>query len=133
MLSLKAIGKIQNIIDIKYTYEELKKTFKEHIKNTNGEELYNDVVNLLFKIQKSTNKTLSTELFIPIALHIACMVDRLLKEDINVEFKESTSYKNNNLEMYNLVVKELEFISNKYNISITQDEYCYITEFLLEI
>ncbi|WP_459834092.1 sigma 54-interacting transcriptional regulator [Clostridium carnis] len=133
MLSLKAISKIQDIIDIKYTYEELKETFKEHIKNTDGEILYNDVVNLLFSFQKSTNKILSTELFIPMALHIACMVDRLLKEDVNVEFKESNEYKNNNIEMYNLVVKELEIISNKYNIHITQDEYCYITEFFLEI
>ncbi|WP_238883619.1 sigma 54-interacting transcriptional regulator [Clostridium sp. YIM B02551] len=133
MLSLKAIDKIQDIIDIKCTYEQLNETLKQHIKNTDGEILYNDVVQVLFNFQKKTNNTLSSEIFIPIAMHIACMVDRLLKEETAVEFKDSNEYKDNNLEMYNLVKKELEVIVDKYDITITQDEYCYITEFFSEM
>lgn len=133
MLSLKAIDKIQDIIDIKCTYDQLNETLKQHIKNTDGEILYNDVVQVLFNFQKKTNNTLSSEIFIPIAMHIACMVDRLLLEETKVEFRDSNEYKDNNLEMYNLVKEELKVIVDKYDIVITQDEYCYITEFFSEI
>lgn len=133
VLSLKVIDRIQEIVDIKHTYEELSKTLKEHIKNVDGEILYEDIVQVLFNFQSRTKIVLTSELFIPIAMHIACMVDRLLSKITVVEYKGSDEYKDTNSDMYKLVKEILKPLSHKYNVEITNDEYWFITEFLSEI
>lgn len=133
VLNLRAIEEIQYNIDVKFTYEELRRTFKEHLKNTDGEKVYEDVILVLSSIQKNINKTLNMETFIPIALHIGCMMDRVLGKEKVVRFKDSDEFIKENNYTYRIIVEQLSYVEEKYGFKISVDEYCYITEFFVHL
>jgi len=66
---------------------------------------------------------------IGIALHISCMVDRLLTNELQVEYKEKDKYISYNKELFSLIRQSLKIIEEKYKIDIYEDEVCYIMNF----
>lgn len=126
VIGLNAISDIQRIIDIQSTYYKMGKTLKCHLKNIDGEKVFEDVKQFISKIQKSINEKIAIEDLIGITLHISCMIDRLKSGEKLIEYRDKNQYIDNNKGLYYIVKNLLFFIEEKYKINIMDDEVCYI-------
>ncbi|MBZ9633807.1 sigma 54-interacting transcriptional regulator [Clostridium sp. FP1] len=126
VIGLNAISDIQKIVDIQSTYYGMGKTLKNHLKNVEGEKVFQDVEQFISKIQKSIKEKIAVEDLIGITLHISCMIDRLKSGEKFIEYGDKNKYIHNNKGLYYIVKNSLFFIEEKYKINIMDDEVCYI-------
>lgn len=129
VLNLKAIKKIQEIIDIQGTYMKMGEMLKNHLENVDGELIFEDIKKCISLIEESLKIKIGTERLIGIALHISCMIDRLIIGGQMVAYPDSEDYISKNYELYNIVNNVLADINSKYKIDISKDEICYIMDF----
>jgi transcriptional regulatory protein LevR len=66
---------------------------------------------------------------IGIALHISCMIDRLIVGGPMVGYPDREDYISKNRRLFTTVKDTLENINTKYKVDISQDEICYIMDF----
>jgi len=129
ILGLKGIGDMQNIIDVQSTYYKLNQTFKEHLKNIDSEDLFTDIRSLIVEIEKFPGVKVDVEKSIGIVLHIGCMLDRAVKEDVIIKYYGKEEFIKMNKKLFDFVKISLAFLMQKYNVHINDDEICYITNF----
>ncbi|MEG0308000.1 MAG: sigma 54-interacting transcriptional regulator [Clostridium sp.] len=126
VIGMDGINDIQKIIDIQSTYYTMGKTLKSHLENVDGEKVFEDVKQLISRIEKSIKGKISVEDLIGITLHISCMIDRLKSGEKIIEYRDKNHYIDNNKGLYYIVKNSLFFIEEKYKINIMDDEVCYI-------
>ncbi len=129
VLNLRVIDDIQHLVDIEVTYLKMGDTLKYHLKNVDSEELVPNIKQCISVIEKKLGINMDSGNLIGIALHISCMVDRLLTNELQVEYKEKDKYISYNKELFSLIRQSLKIIEEKYKIDIYEDEVCYIMNF----
>ncbi|AEE91781.1 PTS system transcriptional activator [Tepidanaerobacter acetatoxydans Re1] len=129
VLSLEAIKSIQKLIDVENTYLKMGDTLSNQLKNINSKEALKDIRKFISSIENELNMKVDSNALIGIALHIACMIDKLRGGDSVDEFFNREEYILQNYELYYIVKKSCESLNTKYDISILDDEICYIMTF----
>lgn len=129
VLNLKAIKRIQKIIDVQCTYLKMGETLKNHLKSVDGELIFSDIKKCISEIEKRVGIKLSIDSLIGITLHISCMIDRLVQGGIMVEYPDREEYINKNPIVYKAIKDVMEPINRKYSVEISEDEVCFIMEF----
>lgn len=67
----------------------------------------------------------STDQIMDLIIHIGCMLDRCVNRNF-VKFENANNYKEKNIKQFNLIRQAICILENEYNISINDDEICYI-------
>lgn len=129
VLSLRALKAIQNIIDLETTYIKMGETLKNQLLNVDGREVFKSIRKFIFRIEEELNLRTDTNILIGITLHIGCMIDRLIAGNTVICFEDKKEYIEKNLELYKVVKKSCELLSEKYSINISEDEICFIMVF----
>jgi transcriptional regulatory protein LevR len=129
VLNLKAISRMQHIIDVEATYLKMGETLRHQLKNVDGELVYQDIKLCVSNIQTQLLMKLDTDMLIGVVFHIGCMIDRL-KENIKpAAFEGRDEYISGNLKLYEIINYSMQMLNKKYGIDITKDEICYIMNF----
>lgn len=129
VLNLRAIKKIQEIIDVQNTYLKMGETLKHHLKNVDGIKIFEDIKKVISSIEEELGIKINTDILIGVVLHIGCMVDRFIGQETIVEYNHKGEYIRDNQELYNCIKNSLKFMDKKYAINITEDEICFIMNF----
>jgi len=129
VLSLEAIKPIQRLIDIENTYLKMGDTLENQLKNISSKSVLQDIRKFIGAIEGELNTKINTNALIGIALHVACMIDRLKGGGSVDEFVDREKYISENRELYRIVKKSCEILNKKYDINISDDEICYIMTF----
>ncbi len=129
VLNLKAVSEIQDIVNIQSTYLKMGSTIKYHLKNVDGERVYTDVKHCIALIEEALHVKLSVDSLIGIVLHISCMVDRLKGGGVVVKYCNAAQYITDNRQAYQSIRTALNYLEEKYQINITDNEICYVMNF----
>ncbi len=131
VFNMDVLKELQAAIDSKNTMLNLPKIIKENIYNIDGAELFKDVTNLLNTLQEKLSIKLSDENTVGIILHLSFVVGRLRNDDNPAVYPNKDAFIKENINLYNIVRDNLNFINIKYNINIIDDEVCYLMNLLL--
>ncbi len=131
VFNMDVLKELQAAIDSKNTMLNLPKIIKENIYNIDGAELFKDVTNLLNTLQEKLSIKLSDENTVGIILHLSFVVGRLRNDDNPAVYPNKDVFIKENINLYNIVRDNLNFINIKYNINIIDDEVCYLMNLLL--
>jgi transcriptional regulatory protein LevR len=129
VLNLKAIKRIQEVIDVQNTYLKMGETLKHHLKNVDGMRIFEDIKRFIALIKEGLKIEINTDMLIGIVLHIGCMIDRLKGQEAVVEYASKNEYIRDNQKLYCCIKNSLKFLNKKYEINITDDEICFIMNF----
>lgn len=129
VLSLEAINSIQKLIDVESTYLKMGDTLSNQLKNINSKEALKDIRKFISFIENEMEMRVDPNALIGIALHMACMMDRLKGGGFVDEFAGRNDYILQNEKLYKVVKKASEKLNTRYGINISEDEICYIMTF----
>lgn len=132
VLNLKAVKKIQNIIDTQTTYLKMGDTLKYMLKNVDGLKVYKDVRDFVMAIESKLNVKMDMDRLIGVTLHISYVIDRLVQDNVKIEYIDKEAYIRQHEDMYRVIRSEIRSLEKKYDISISDDEVCYIMNFFLQ-
>ncbi len=127
---MNVLKELQSIIDSKLTMINLPKIIKENIYNIDGVELYKDVTLFLNILQEKLLIKLSDENMVGVILHLSFVIGRLRNEDNPAVYPQKEKYLEENLNLYNIIKENLNFITSKYKVEISDDEICYLMNLL---
>lgn len=129
VLNLTAIRQIQNTIDVENTYIKMGETLRNLLKNVDSQMVFDDIKKCISKMEEKLKLKIDTDTIIGIALHISCMIDRLIDRETIVEYPDKENYISKERYLYEIVKDIMASIALKYSIDITDDEICYIMDF----
>jgi transcriptional regulatory protein LevR/transcriptional regulator with AAA-type ATPase domain len=129
VLSLRAIKQIQEMIDIEETYTKMAVTLANHLQNIKADEVIFDIRRCFTNIQKRLQMNVHSHDLIGLVLHTSCMLDRLVAGDNSVHFEQKEKFLKEHEALYKVVKQGLRPLEEKYNVSITDDELCYMIKF----
>ncbi|WP_017211272.1 sigma 54-interacting transcriptional regulator [Clostridium beijerinckii] len=130
VFNMNVLKELQSIIDSKLTMINLPKIIKENIYNIDGVELYKDVTLFLNILQEKLLIKLSDENMVGVILHLSFVIGRLRNEDNPAVYPQKEKYLEENLNLYNIIKENLNFITSKYKVEISDDEICYLMNLL---
>ena len=81
-------------------------------------------------IQSKLSISLSDEKTVGIILHLSFVIGRLKNGDTLTEYQNKEKYISENVNLYNTIKESFLFINSKYKIELSDDELCYIMNFL---
>lgn len=131
VLSMKVLSELQEIVDTKSALLKMGCILKENIDNFNGEELYNDIIHVLDRIQAKLSTKLSDGKLIGLILHLAFMISKLKKGKSSIEFPDKDEFMDKHSSIYQVIKENFVFLYNKYFIEISDNEICYVINFFL--
>lgn len=123
------IEHIQKLIDIEKTYIKMAETLENQLKNIDGRAVLKDIKKFSKTISEALNIKITTNILIGIALHVACMIDRLLAGQIVEEYIGKETFIKENLNLYRVVKSACTSLNTKYSIIINDDEICCLMNF----
>ncbi|MEH6941469.1 sigma 54-interacting transcriptional regulator [Bacillus sp. JJ722] len=132
ILSMKATKSIQELITNEEVYNQMSHILDETLHITDGSHLVNSIRKALLDLQNKTNKVVNYESMTGIVLHISCMVDRLRKSQPLTNFQNKEEHIHNHYRLYIKTKECLQALETNYNISIPDDEICYIMDIFLK-
>lgn len=132
ILSMKATKAIQELITVEDTYTKMAQTLDETLQISDGSHLINSVRKVLQELQNETNKYLNLASLMGIVLHISCMVDRLKLHQPLTHFINKEEHINNHYRLFMKTKHCLTALEAAYDISIPDDEICYIMDIFLK-
>lgn len=130
VFNMNVLKELQNTIDSKAALLNIPLIIKENIYNIDGVELFNDVTKFLNIIQSKLSIELSNEKTVGIILHLSFVIGRLKNGDTPAEYPDREKYIMNNLNLYDVIKENFNFINNKYKIELSDNEICYIMNLL---
>ena len=131
VISMKVIKELQEIIDTKTTLLKMSLILKENINNLDGDTLYNDMTQFFIRIATNLSTTFTDENLIGLILHLAFTISRLKKGELSIEYPDKEQFINKHIEIYEAVKEQSIFLYNKYFVEITDNEICYLINFLI--
>jgi len=131
VINMKVMDELQESINIKTTLIKMPIILKENIVNLDGEELYNDIVYFLSRVEDELSIKLKSEKTIGVILHIAFMISKLKSGEIPVEYPDKEEFITENIYYYNIIKECFIFLCNKYSVEISDNEICYVMKFFL--
>lgn len=131
VISLKAINELQEIVDVKTTLIKMPLILKENILNLDGEELCNDVLQLIKMFESNLDIKLKDEKLIGLIMHLSYMISKLKNGEKSVEYPRKNEFIAQNAEVYNKIKEAFSILCNKYSIEISDNDICYVINFFL--
>lgn len=132
VISMSVLDELQEIIDVKTTLVRLPMVLKENIQNLDGEKLYEDVHEYINNVLQKTNTKLGDSNVIGLILHLAFMISRLKDHKITLNHPNKPEVITSNKKLYKIIKKEFFFLGEKYDISLSDHEICYLIEYFKE-
>jgi transcriptional regulatory protein LevR len=130
VFNMNVLKKLQDTIDSKTAMLNIPLVIKENIYNVDGVELFNDVTKFLNVIQTKLSISLSDEKTVGIILHLSFVIGRLKNGDTLTEYQNKEKYISENVDLYTTIKENFAFLNKKYKIELSDDELCYIMNFL---
>ncbi|WP_055665119.1 sigma 54-interacting transcriptional regulator [Desnuesiella massiliensis] len=130
VLKNKAAEAMQNLIDVESTYIKMGDTLKSMLSAIDGKEALKDIKRFIKNIETDLDIKMDTNILIGVTFHIGCMLDRVKAGGKLIEeFDEKDKFIAENKNMYKVVKAAAQFLNKKYDITIPEDEICYIMSF----
>jgi transcriptional regulatory protein LevR/transcriptional regulator with AAA-type ATPase domain len=92
VLSMRVIGELQEMIDVKTTLQKMPMVIQENVSNIDSRGLYNDVISFINNLENKLNIEISDEKLIGLILHLAFLISRLKDEDFSIEYPEKDNF-----------------------------------------
>ncbi|WP_315072283.1 sigma 54-interacting transcriptional regulator [uncultured Clostridium sp.] len=129
----KAISDIQKLVDVESTYLKMGDTLENTLNSIDVEECLKYVKKFINEIEKKIDTRIDTNILIGVAFHLCYMIDRIKSGNIlNEEFEGKDEFTINNNKLYEIVKNTVKILEIKYEITIPEDEICYIMTFFNE-
>ena len=130
VLKNEAAEAMQNLIDVESTYIKMGDTLKSMLSAIDGKEALKDIKRFIKNIETDLDIKMDTNILIGVTFHIGCMLDRVKAGGKLIEeFDEKDKFIAENKNMYKVVRLAAQFLNKKYDITIPEDEICYIMSF----
>lgn len=130
VFNMNILKELQNAIDAKTAMLNIPLIIKENIYNVDSVELFNDVTKFLNIMQDKLSMNLSDERTVGIILHLSFVIGRLKNGGTPTEYQNKEKYIAENINLYNIIKENFEFLNKKFNIELSDDEICYIMNLL---
>lgn len=130
VFNMNVLKELQNAIDAKTAMLNIPLIIKENIYNVDSVELFNDVTKFLNIMQDKLSMNLSDERTVGIILHLSFVIGRLKNGGTPTEYQNKEKYIAENINLYNIIKENFEFLNKKFNIELSDDEICYIMNLL---
>lgn len=131
VLNLSTKAKIQELLDIETTLANMPEVLKENITAIPSNNLYEKIMNFIASVEKSLNIFISHKKKVELILHLAFAINRLITNEDMVEYSNKTSIKKSYNKLYSTVKSSLIPIETYFSIKLTDDEICYIMDFII--
>jgi len=129
VLEGNATLEIQKLIDKENTFVEIGQTLANMLKNINSVNIFNDIRDMIQKIESHAHRQLLPDVLVGVFCHIGCMMDRIIGKCSIGEFPDKEDYIVKNRELFDVVNSSCSTLRETYMICIPDDEICYITSF----
>lgn len=130
VFNMNVLKELQNAIDAKTAMLNIPLIIKENIYNVDSVELFNDVTKFLNIMQDKLSMNLSDERTVGIILHLSFVIGRLKNGGTPTEYQNKEKYIAENINLYNMIKENFDFLNKKFNIELSDDEICYIMNLL---
>ena len=131
VLNLSTKAKIQELLDVETTLANMPEVLKENITAIPSNNLYEKIMNFIASVEKSLNIFISHKKKVELILHLAFAINRLITNEDMVEYSNKTSIKKSYNNLYSTVKSSLIPIETYFSIKLTDDEICYIMDFII--
>ena len=131
VLNLSTKAKIQELLDVETTLANMPEVLKENITAIPSNNLYEKIMNFIASVEKSLNIFISHKKKVELILHLAFAINRLITNEDIVEYSNKTSIKKSYNKLYSTVKSSLIPIETYFSIKLTDDEICYIMDFII--
>lgn len=131
VLNLSTKAKIQELLDVETTLAKMPEVLKENITAIPSNNLYEKIMNFIASVEKSLNIFISHKKKVELILHLAFAINRLITNEDMVEYSNKTSIKKSYNKLYSTVKSSLIPIETYFSIKLTDDEICYIMDFII--
>ena len=131
VLNLSTKAKIQELLDVETTLANMPEVLKENITAIPSNNLYEKIMNFIASVEKSLNIFISHKKKVELILHLAFAINRLITNEDMVEYSNKTSIKKSYNKLYSTVKSSLIPIETYFSIKLTDDEICYIMDFII--
>ena len=125
----ECIKDIQKLVDLERTYIKMGDTLQNQLKNIDGKLVLQDIKRFCNTVTEILNIRITTNILIGIALHMACMIDRIKSGGIIEEFENKESFIAENINLYRIIKNTCTALNTKYSIIISDDEICNLMKF----
>ncbi|WP_026881475.1 sigma 54-interacting transcriptional regulator [Clostridium akagii] len=115
-------------IPIKSVYETSKEMLEEYVKFINPKIAVVNIKKFIDSLKPIYTKV-SNDALIDFIIHLGCMLDRCINKDL-VRFENINNYKEKNIKQFDILRKTISILESAYNISINDDEICYIIKII---
>ena len=131
VLNLSTKAKIQELLDVETTLANMPEVLKENITAIPSNNLYEKIMNFIASVEKSLTIFISHKKKVELILHLAFAINRLITNEDMVEYSNKTSIKKSYNKLYSTVKSSLIPIETYFSIKLTDDEICYIMDFII--
>lgn len=131
VLNLSTKAKIQELLDVETTLANMPEVLKENITAIPSNNLYEKIMNFIASVEKSLNIFISHKKKMELILHLAFAINRIITNEDMVEYSNKTSIKKSYNKLYSTVKSSLIPIETYFSIKLTDDEICYIMDFII--
>ncbi len=132
VMSGSCMHEIQKIIETEKTYLKMGQSLDTRLKHVDGKIILKDIKKFNKTIEESSKVKINDNIFIGVTLHMACMVDRIMDNEVMEDFHNKEAFIKYNKELYKNVKNACTPINTKYSIIIPDDEICRIMTFFLQ-
>lgn len=131
VLTGEALQDIQQMIDQEEALLKMEETLRMHLKMVEGKTVLRDVRTFVARIEERLHRTLDFDTRIGVYLHMCCLVDRLKTDDQPIRYADKEAFLAAHKKIYSMVRHELQPILDKYEITIQEDDVCFIMNFFI--
>lgn len=132
ILSGDAMDKIKELICWEQDYLKIKNSLSSYVKSINGEEIVEDIRQVMRDIEQGLNIGVSQDVKIGITLHISFMIDALKIGERQIVFENLEAYRSVHNREFILIAQALQPLEKNYQIKILEDELAYIVRMVIE-
>jgi transcriptional regulatory protein LevR/transcriptional regulator with AAA-type ATPase domain len=130
VLNMSVKNEIQELIDIETTLLQMPSILKETIGDLDCNELFDDINDFLIRLENSLSIKILDKKKVGLILHIAYTINRLRNNESLSDYPDKDDCIKNNSIVYSAIKESFKYLQNKYFINITDDEICYIVNFI---
>jgi transcriptional regulatory protein LevR/transcriptional regulator with AAA-type ATPase domain len=131
VVSMSVMSELQESIDIKATLVKMPSVLKENVHNLDGLVLFNDINDYLKNLERNLSLKLKDAVLVGLILHIAFMISRLRNGATTVDYPNKNKFISENQRLFHIVKDNYRTLNNKYSTNISDNEICYLVDYLL--
>jgi transcriptional regulatory protein LevR len=109
-------------------YSKARELLEKYVKYINPEMAISSIKQFIDTLNLNFNDKNGDDL-INLIVHLGCMLNRCVR-GYNVKFDKVEEYKKSNLKQFNILREHIKILEEEYEISINDDEICYILTIL---